>query len=365
MSTGNSEVTGSTLRGRIASLDEFRGYTVVGMLLVNFIGDYKITVPAVLRHHNTYCSYADTIMPQFFFAVGFAYRLTLLRRLETLSSWDAYSAVFRRNLGLILLGFVIYHLDGKVGSWQELQNLGWSGFFAQAFRRDLFQTLVHIAVTAIWIMPVIAARPGTRIIFMLASGALHLLFSRLFYFDWAWKVPVIDGGAMGFMSWAIPMLAGSLAYDLVTESTKGAIPRLLAWAIGLMAIGYLITGGDGQLDLPPFVKPGADYVVNMWTMSQRTGSVSYLTFSAGFSVLVYALFVALCDIGTLRVGLFQTFGQNALAAYILHPMVASAIKPYLPPDVPAWVLTIGFLAYFGLCYLFIRHLEKHRLFLKL
>ena len=52
--------------GRIASLDQFRGYTVAGMLLVNFLGGYQ-AVPAVLKHHNTYCSYADTIMPQFFF----------------------------------------------------------------------------------------------------------------------------------------------------------------------------------------------------------------------------------------------------------------------------------------------------------
>ena len=37
-------------------------------------------IPAVFKHHNTYCSYADTIMPGFFFAVGFAFRLTLLRR---------------------------------------------------------------------------------------------------------------------------------------------------------------------------------------------------------------------------------------------------------------------------------------------
>ena len=67
--------------GRIASLDQFRGYTVAGMLLVNFLGGFA-AVPAVLKHHNTYCSYADTIMPQFFFAVGFAYRLTFLKRLR-------------------------------------------------------------------------------------------------------------------------------------------------------------------------------------------------------------------------------------------------------------------------------------------
>jgi predicted acyltransferase len=33
--------------GRIVSLDQFRGYTVAGMLLVNFLGGYR-AVPAVL-----------------------------------------------------------------------------------------------------------------------------------------------------------------------------------------------------------------------------------------------------------------------------------------------------------------------------
>ena len=59
-------------------------------------------------------------------------------------------------------------------------------------------------------------------------------------------------------------------------------------------------------------------------MSQRTGSVSYLTFAAGFSLAVYALFVAACDRGGLRVGHFRTFGRNALAAYVLHGLVAGA-----------------------------------------
>jgi predicted acyltransferase len=54
---------------RINSLDQFRGYTVAGMFLVNFLSSYK-QLPALLRHHNTYNSYADTIMPHFFFAVG-------------------------------------------------------------------------------------------------------------------------------------------------------------------------------------------------------------------------------------------------------------------------------------------------------
>src|SRR5947209_637313 len=155
---------------RIVSLDQFRGYTVLGMLFVNFVSGHLRVIPAVFGHHPTYCSYADTIMPQFFFAVGFAYRLTLRRRLQQDGPRIAYLRVVRRNLGLILLGMVIYHLDGSGGSWSELRGLGLRGWLAQAFQREVFQTLVHIGLTALWIMPVIAARPLARVAFGCFSG---------------------------------------------------------------------------------------------------------------------------------------------------------------------------------------------------
>ncbi len=36
-------------------------------------GRLRRHAPIVLTHRNTFCSYADTIMPSFFFAVGFAF----------------------------------------------------------------------------------------------------------------------------------------------------------------------------------------------------------------------------------------------------------------------------------------------------
>ena len=65
---------------RIHSMDQFRGYTMAGMFLVNFVGAFAVTHP-LLKHHNTYNSYADTIMPHFFFAVGFSMRLVMLRNI--------------------------------------------------------------------------------------------------------------------------------------------------------------------------------------------------------------------------------------------------------------------------------------------
>jgi predicted acyltransferase len=312
------------IKTRIASLDQFRGYTVAGMLLVNFIGGYS-EVGNIWKHHKTYCSYADTIMPQFFFAVGFAFRLTFVRRLKTM------------------------------------------GVLAQAFEREIFQTLVHIALVSLWILPVIAAGTMTRVAFLVASAALHVALSHAFYFSHAWKLPVIDGGPLGFLTWSIPALVGSLACDAVTGRTDGSHPvrRLLDWSIGLMALGYGLSCLGGSLPSPPFVKPQESVPVTLWTMSQRTGSVTYQTFAAGFSLAVYALFVVLCDQANLRLGLFRTFGQNPLAAYIIHPMVAGAVKPYVPDDSPLWYVMAGFLVYFCINYMFIRYLEKNEIFLRL
>ena len=335
------------------------------MLLVNFLGRYEV-VPAVLKHHNTYCSYADTIMPQFFFAVGFAFRLTFLRRLAGSGATAATRAVVGRALALVLLGFVIYHLDGGVKTWNELAKLGVTGFFAQAFQRNLFQTLVHIAITTVWVLPVIAGGAGLRIAYMVVSAVLHLWLSSRFYFEWAWKLPVIDGGPLGFLTWTIPTLAGSLAYDAAAagQDDGKTLTKLAGWSLGLMLLGYLLSCGGGRLVPPPFVPP-LTRDVNLWTMSQRTGSVAYLTFATGFSLAVYALFFELCDRRGWQSSLFRIFGQNALVAYVIHPMVASAVEPYLPKDSPAWYLAAGFGLYFAICVLFNWYLERHKLFVRL
>jgi predicted acyltransferase len=361
---------------RLSSLDQFRGYTVLGMFVVNFVGGFLV-VPAVLQHHHIYCSYADTIMPQFFFAVGFAYRLTLLRRLKSAGPTAAYGHVVRRNLGLILLGVVIYHLGGGVHSWDELRQLSLGEFAHRALKRQPFETLVHIGVASLWVLPVMASGPAVRVGFACLSGLLHLGLSAWFYYPWVLADPPgIDGGPLGFLTWTVPLLVGSFAYDVVASGSRPAakIASLTVGAVLLMAVGYGLSclGASGpRLVEPPFVPPAQDtdgkflYPLSLWTMSQRAGSLSYLTFAAGFSLAVYALFYLLCDLGHWRLGLFVTLGSNALAGYILHDMVMEAVKPYTPKDAPLWYVLAALALYLSICYLFLRHLEKHKLFLRL
>ncbi|MCI0360985.1 MAG: heparan-alpha-glucosaminide N-acetyltransferase domain-containing protein [Planctomycetaceae bacterium] len=368
---------------RLASLDQFRGYTVLGMFLVNFVGSYVAIgefLP-ILKHHHTYCSYADTIMPQFFFAVGFAYRMTFLRRMEREGAAAAYWHATKRVFALLLVALVVHTLGKGVANWELfVSGQGWKAI-AVGLKRDYFQTLTHIAVTSLWVMPVIAARPGVRVLFMIGSAALFHLLSHYWYYDWVNMAPKgIDGGPLGFLTWTIPLVVGTLAYDAMSTSARPPVTRLLVWGAVLMLLAYALaclnrvtppnnlSAADGWMGIlvePPFVPPADDETVNVWTMSQRSGSATYLTFGAGFALVVYALFVQACDVGTFSVGVFRTLGTNALAGYILHDLVAAAVKPWVPKDSPLWWVAIGFGLFLAVCYVILRYMERHKLYLRL
>ena len=67
----------------------------------------------------------------------------------------------------------------------------------------------------------------------------------------------------------------------------------------------------------------------------------------------------------LAIGVFRTFGSNALVAWIIHNLVGNAVEPFVPKDAPLWYVITGFAVYFGIIYLMVRSLEKQKIFLKL
>lgn len=400
---------------RLASLDQFRGYTVAGMFLVNFLGGFE-ACPKVLKHSHDYLSYADTIMPQFLFAVGFAMRLTIgKKRVADEMGQSMTWRMVKRLLGLVLVSLIVYSVGSRAESWEQLKELGFWGAIADPLKRSWFQTLMHIAVASLWIVPVIGASQRVRWLWLIASAALHVWLSAWFNFEWVNTNPKgIDGGPLGFLTWAIPALVGSFACDLFVGKqvprqyfSRGvAISCMLA--LVFMLVGYAISCGtrlydvdagpgtsqandvlaanpvwptDSQLERkravaegrissylaePPFVPPpGADERKwNYWMMSQRGGTLSYLVFSAGFSLAVFVLFFWVCDVLSLRLPLFRTLGTNALLGYVLHDLVGNAVKPFVPKDSPGWYLTASFLVFFFVTWLIVRHFEKQRIFLR-
>jgi hypothetical protein len=349
------------------------------MFVVNFLGGYAVA-PAVLRHTHTFCSFADTVMPQFFVAVGFALRLTFVRRAAEAGTAAAYRRAVGRGLALVLLGCVYHRLTGRYESWAELTAVPAGEWPLRLLKRGPFETLTHIGVTTLWVLPVLAAPGWARVLYTAGSGGLHALLSHAGYYGWNMTPPVgIDGGPLGFLTWTLPLAAGTLAHDWMTDG-RPAGRRLVAAGVGLMVAGYALSLANRFTppndlwsaeswrhvhDGFPLVPPDGHFGPNYWTMSQRAGSVTYLLFAAGFALAVLAAFRWACDGRGLRVGAFGLFGRNALAGYIVHDMVMGAVKPFVPRDAPGWWVGVGFAAFLGLTTLFVRHLDRHRLYLRL
>lgn len=395
-------------------MDQFRGYTVAGMFVVNFLG-HMAAIHAVMKHHNTYFSYADSIMPSFVLAAGFSYRLTAIRRLATEGRFRTYLGYFRRSLALILVSLMLNGLNTDFSSWDKLTSTGTYEVIARLLKANLWEILAIIGVTQIFIMPVIGARSWVRFSAMILCAAAHVWLSHSFNFNWVYKEPCWmdqywgatkagpwDGGFFGVLSWSAVMLAGTLAYDIVVGTSRAkAAARFLCYGAVLLVLGYgmscltrLYDVEPGQtptdrktaespvlppldkihgrswsslLAEPPFVQPPPENQrkLNYWMMGKKVVSLSFITFATGYAFALYGLFVIISDLGGWKIGVFRTFGQNPLAAYVIHGVVEHAVTPMVPEDSPfAWCM-VGFAVFFGVTYIAVRFLEKHKIYIRL
>ncbi len=235
-----------TAAPRIISMDQFRGYTVAGMFLVNFVGGLT-AFPEVLKHHNghPYFSYADTIMPSFMFAAGFSYRLSALKRFAKVGTSAAYRHFIVRSLALVLVSLVMYAAeDLEVKKWSQLTPHGTYELVAMLFKANLWEVLAIIGVVQIFILPVIAAGTRVRHIAWIVCAVVHLVISWWFNFFFVYGKPNFldellgltgkgawDGGFFGVIGWAIPMLLGTIAFDIMANR-RPRRPRGRCWRGG-------------------------------------------------------------------------------------------------------------------------------------
>ncbi|MGE3819359.1 MAG: heparan-alpha-glucosaminide N-acetyltransferase domain-containing protein [Isosphaeraceae bacterium] len=409
---GVSEAKGETsASSRIVSMDQFRGYTVAGMFVVNFLGGYAAIHP-VMKHNNNYFSYADSIMPSFMFAAGFSYQLTALRRLRRLGAIP-YGKFIARGLGLVLVSLMMYGFGESFKTWDQVTSEKVSVFLARLVKANLWEVLAIIGVSQILILPFIGRGPGIRAAAALAFAGGHMVISYLFNFDFVFGRPnpldeylgtqgstAWDGGVFGLLMWSTLMLIGSLAYDVVA-STPGwrSAPKLIAWGASFLLLCYALSClsmlYDGEtpqdkrstaaspvfpplerlsgrawstmLAEPPLVQPPppTQRPHNYWMMHKRIVSIPFVAFSAGWALALYGIFVVVFDSTGWGIGLFRTFGQNALAAYVLHHMVEVSIHTILPKDAPLEACMAGLAVFFAITYVFVRFLEKQGVYIRL
>ncbi|MEZ6043981.1 MAG: hypothetical protein R3C11_00040 [Planctomycetaceae bacterium] len=282
--------------GRIVSMDQFRGYTVFAMLVVNYLGKYNHSWER-LHHDDYWLNFADIIMPAFVFAVGFSFRLTIIKRIPQLGATKTYLTYFKRSLALCLISIVMWGAEVGFGPYVSFYENPWTGevarelqdrylagnasFFevppyfwehvakalAQFFKSTLWETLAIIGCTQLVIMPVINLSFWKRVIAMAGYSLFHLFitwwFNWQFMYGWQqdsiWVKPEIgldnwmgalfetggrswDGGLFGLFSFGAIMLAGSLCYDIQRKyAAWTACKKIAITGFALCIAGYLLS----------------------------------------------------------------------------------------------------------------------------
>lgn len=401
-SLSESPAPASQPSSRIESLDQFRGFTVLAMFLVNFLGNFEAS-PEILKHSHDYCSFADLVMPQFLFAAGFALRLSFVRQVAKYGRAAAWHRMARRILGLMGVAIFWYSYSNAHSIASNIDRDGLLSTLGWLLKRGWFQTLMHIAVTTAWVLPVLESSLKVRLAFAGSSLLLHTILSAWFNFHWVYLPPLgIDGGPFGFLTWIAPTIAGTWACDLMTSrSQKSATSQLMIAGLAVASLGWLLSSfttlyaagpqttpldekpilaaspvvpsssqlSAGTLTLPelPFVpSPSPEKrLYNYWMMSQRAGTASYLLFTAGTSCIVFAVFVVLCDRWSLSLPIFRTFGTNALAGYVIHEITATVTQAFIPQaNTPLPILT-GLVVFLGLTWWILRWLEKSKIHIRM
>ena len=312
--SANSKVRSLDFAGRIASIDIFRGLTVLVMVFVDNL-DFVKGLPWWTYHmprEANGMTYVDMVFPAFLFVMGMSIPLAVARRTaEGDSRGKIWLYILGRSLSLVALGLFIangpqvdrQHAGVSVVSWDLLGFAGialfWGGSASSA--AAVHKGLRRVAKYAGLLLLVALA-----IVFRRTSQDGHVA-----WFDFSdWEI-------LGLLGWAY-LLAGSLY--LLFQKNLAALAASLA---GLSALNVLSTLGwfDWLKCFPPYVQP----------------------FEAGLSSITMAgLIASLILVGGMLGNGFRTKAFWAViysavlggAAWMLAPLGISKLR-----DTPAWCLS--------------------------
>ncbi len=279
---------------RISSIDQFRGFAILTMVLANFMGGILI-IPAWLKHApDIGLTVIDLIAPFFIFAISLTYGLAFHRRLERDSVYRTYFYFFTRYLAVIGLGAIISAGETAVGEnpsgidWGVLQAIGMAGLLTLVFIRlpSLYRWIIGVAILVIY----------------------QVILDR-FLLNFTIRSP--HGGLFGSLDWAAMMILGTALADLF--HSEGRPRKLFPWvSLAILAAGIALA----------FLTP----------ISKHRVSSSYVLITLGVGALLFLLFHLVSDRFGWKGRFLVVWGKNPLTLYFLHYIL---IGIFFLPGIPA------------------------------
>jgi predicted acyltransferase len=297
--------TAARLSSRLASIDAFRGFTILAMLIVNNKAPHA-PVPEHLTHAmwSGGVNFADLIFPWFILLVGISIPFSSRAGAGT-PAWRRFADVSRRAFMLVLLGCLINssYAGHPIFDFGVLQLIGISYFFAALADGLSVRNRVAIAaalLAAHWAALRFIPIPGV------GAGIFteHQNFIR--YMNENYFEPFgLDGVLSVATTTALALIGTAVG---VIPCRRNDAPARIGWKlIGLgaaLALGGWLWGFDLPLNKP------------LWTSS-------YIVFAAGLGTLAFGVFYLTIDAWNRRRWAFPlvVFGTNALVAFVAPVLV--------------------------------------------
>jgi predicted acyltransferase len=319
----------NSVNKRKLSIDQFRGFAIFGMIIVNYLNHFEV-IPLTFKHPHYGMTFANTIAPFFLIAVGMGYRISYLNMVARSGMRAAITRSVKRYLILIFIGIVLYGPDFRVDIWDALVDIGFAGLLALPF---IMQTKTVRAIAAFAILEL-----------------YQLLFIYAGYGEWT-MTRSIDGGPLGPLSWVSILLFGTILYDFLQESnSKAFVTKTLVWGVALTLLGYLLS----------LLQPK-----EVWEFSQRSMSMAYPILASGIGFITFLLFYVVNDVYRIEIPHLTILGMNPLLLYIVQDILIELHGNILPSTAPLWQALTGFVVIYSLCYLVAHYLWRNKMIIKL
>jgi predicted acyltransferase len=366
---------------RIASIDVFRGLTMLLMLFVNDIGDidlgHILNAPWWLKHlpgDIDGMTLADAIMPCFLFIVGLAIPIALEGRIARGESWVKLGwHIVARSMALIFIGLCMVNschgvaLDetamGMSGAWWRIgMFLGVAVFWnrypeAPGARKWLFAALrIAAAVLLVYLLAIYRAKQGDATLWLTSRwwGIIGIIGWAYLVSAFVWLACRNHGAAiMGAFGLSIALNIGLRSgmlgwWNALVDAAHGWLPSLQFGAFASMVlagmavatlfrsasqattagrrIAWTLAFGAGFAAAGLLLRP-------LWGIHKNDATPSWILCSMGIACAAYAFLYWLVDVKKIArwTTLIAPAGSNTLLMYML-PYVFYSVLAVLGVD---------------------------------
>ncbi len=313
---------------RIASIDIFRGLTMLVMIFVNDLSSVH-GLPWWTYHaheEQDVMTYVDMVFPFFLFIVGMSMPLAITRRLKQNSSYPAlWLHIAMRSIGLIVLGLILANAEKGDPARIGLSNAAWA-------------LLGLLGAILFWLVPSRDPRHKTtyrvlRIIGFVLLVAVFAIFKR-----------TTQAGTSAWIDGSYPEILGLIGCSYFSVSllyipTRRWLWAPLAWFVALSTYCALRTA---------HLLPGVELPIYLWPFG--AGDSASITMAG---VVTSTIFLGAHRWQTLRARMLLALGfavASLGAAWLLVPLGISKIRA-----TPTWCLVsigssvLGFMFLYWLC----------------